>query len=279
MRMGGRTAGKGLFPVMLNLDGRLCVIAGGGRVAERRAGALLEAGARVRIISPEATATIRDWARNGVVEHAAREYAAGDLDDPSIALVFAATDRPDVNRRIAEDARRRGLWVNTADEGRRSDFLVPAVVRRGPLVFAVSASGESPLLAAALKSELESAYGEEYAPYVQFLGEMRDMLRERRLDPARRETLLRELLRLQPQLLAAARAGELDQMRDELARRWGIGRHHNADHRDIDRLGDRIGWSDGSDDTHNRRRDKTEQIGRDADGTGGAPAGGDQPGA
>jgi precorrin-2 dehydrogenase/sirohydrochlorin ferrochelatase len=234
MRMSGRESGKGVFPVMLNLEGKRCVIAGGGRVAERRAGALLAAGALVRIISPEATSAIRGWAENGDVEYVAREYAAGDLDDPSIALVFVATNRPEVNRRIAEDARRRGLWVNTADEGQRGDFLVPAVVRRGPLVFAVSASGNSPLLAAAIKSELESAYGEEYAAYVQFLGEIRDMLRERRLDPDLREKLLRELLRLKPQLLASARAGNLENMRDELVERWRIGRYDNADRRETD---------------------------------------------
>lgn len=161
---------------------------GGGQVAERKIGGLLDAGARVRVISPSLAEGLRALADQGRIEWQAREAQAADVTGAD--LVFAAAD-VSTNRKMAEAARAAGVLVNLADDGIEGDFLLPAVVRRGRLVLAVSASGASPILAARIARELAARYGTEYEARTEALWQTRKMVKALVADREERRTLLR----------------------------------------------------------------------------------------
>ncbi|WP_426750531.1 precorrin-2 dehydrogenase/sirohydrochlorin ferrochelatase family protein [Myxococcus sp. Y35] len=140
------------YAVCLRLEGRHILLVGGGAVAEGRALAVLDAGARLRVIAPAATPTLRRLAEEGRLEWLPRPYAAGDVRGHH--LVLAATDDPAVGRQVAAEARALGLWVNTADEPELCDFTLPSVGRRGPITVAVSTGGQAPALASHLRQAL-----------------------------------------------------------------------------------------------------------------------------
>lgn len=152
------------YPVMLNVQGRRCLVAGGGPVAQRKVQGLLECGAEVVLVSPAVTPSLAELARQGMILLLAREYESGDLTGSM--LVFALTNQRQVNAKIAEEAARAGIPVNVADEAEEGDFILPAVVRRGPLVLTVSTSGASPAYAGRIKDELAERYDEDLISYV-----------------------------------------------------------------------------------------------------------------
>ncbi|MCW5204651.1 bifunctional precorrin-2 dehydrogenase/sirohydrochlorin ferrochelatase, partial [Desulfobulbus sp. N2] len=135
-----------MYPVSLNIEGKLCAVVGGGNVAERKVLSLLNAHASVRIISPQLTELLSDLTANGSVEWQSRGYQRGDLD--GALLVFAATDNRDVQDAVVRDAQKAEVLVNVADAPDLCDFQVPAVVRRESLNIAISTNGTSPALAA-----------------------------------------------------------------------------------------------------------------------------------
>jgi siroheme synthase-like protein len=138
------------YPVFLDLAGRPTLVAGAGKVALRKVKGLLEAGARVTVVSPEA---LPEFERLGV-RLLKRRFRRSDLN--GIALAFAATNDRKANRAVALEAARRGIPVNVADCPEECDFLVPARVRSGDVQIAVSTGGRSPRLAAELRRKLES---------------------------------------------------------------------------------------------------------------------------
>ncbi|PAK48090.1 bifunctional precorrin-2 dehydrogenase/sirohydrochlorin ferrochelatase [Paenibacillus sp. 7541] len=183
------------LPVMLNCEGRLCLIIGGGKVAERKASALREAGARLCVISPLLkSARLAGWADDGSIEWKARAYREGDLN--GAFLVHAATDAPDVNAKIAADADRLGILVNVASEGSSGSFTNPAVLRRGRLTVAIATSGAGPMASVTIKEQLEHQFGEEYEAYLDFLYRMRTAIKDEVELPEQRRCLLHKLYRL-----------------------------------------------------------------------------------
>ncbi|MFN2353131.1 MAG: bifunctional precorrin-2 dehydrogenase/sirohydrochlorin ferrochelatase [Desulfopila sp.] len=160
-----------LYPVNLNIAGRTCVIVGGGAVAMRKAGPLLDCGARVVLISPEAASPLEEMAESGKLQWHARKYRQGDLQGAFLA--FAATDDPRVQQTVAAEAQREGVLCNSADAPEGCSFQVPARVRRGNFLLTVSTGGGSPALAAKLRRELAEQYGEEYKQFVDLLGAIR----------------------------------------------------------------------------------------------------------
>lgn len=163
-----------LYPVYFKLDHKLCLVVGGGRVAERKIGSLLECGAVVRVVSPEVTPLIEQWNHQEKVELRQREYHPNDLDDTF--LVFAATNQPKVNQRIVEDCRIKNLPINVVDDPEGCNFAVPSVVRRGKLSIAVSTGGASPLLAAKIRRQLERHFGPEYGEFLEILADLRQRI-------------------------------------------------------------------------------------------------------
>ena len=162
------------YPILLNLDGRLCVVVGGGPVGRRKARGLRDAGARVRLIDPEPPVgeEFRD------IEVAARTYRTADLR--GAALAFAAAGDREVNAAVAADARREGIPVNVADAPLEGDFRLPALLRRGELTVAVSTGGQSPALAALVRDLLAETLGPEWTTVLELAG----ALRQKRLTPS-----------------------------------------------------------------------------------------------
>ena len=173
----GRTPGSAtLYPIHLTLEGDRVLLVGGGKVAQRRVERLLASGARVRIVSPELTPALAQLRDRGALEHEARRFEPADLDE--VALAFAATNDAATNRHVADEARRRGVLVNVADDPIACDFTLPACVARGSLVVSVSTNARSPGLAAALRRRLESQFGPEWAVLTRMLSDIRpDLIR------------------------------------------------------------------------------------------------------
>ena len=187
------------YPVLLELEGRRCVVVGGGEVAERKVKALLECGAEVVVIAPEATQVIGDLARQGAIRLLSKPYNGGDL--AGARLVVAAAG-PDVDAAVADEAVQRRIPVNVVDDPERCDFIVPAVVRRGPVLIAISSGGASPALARRLRELLEAEVGPEYGELAELLGRLRpevlaigDEDKRRRIWEAILDSRVLELLR------------------------------------------------------------------------------------
>lgn len=164
------------YPAFLNIEGKQCVVVGGGGVAARKAEALLKAGARVRVVAPEIGTALKRlqarYARQGPrLEVRLRRYAKPEL--AGAWLVIAATNDQQVQEAVARDAQEPRLFCNLADSASGSGFLVPASFQRGDLQVAISTGGASPALARRIRLELEKALGPEYADLLELLRELR----------------------------------------------------------------------------------------------------------
>lgn len=176
-----------MFPVMLNLSGRRCLVVGGGGVALRKVESLLGEGAEVTVVAPDPEARLDALAAAGKLRLERRPYLPGEAG--GFALVFAATDDREVNRRVFEDAQAAGIWANVADDPELCSFHLPARVRRGELQLTVSSSGEAPFATRRLRQVLERRFGQEWGEWLAAAGEFRRRVRRRRLPPAREEGL------------------------------------------------------------------------------------------
>lgn len=180
------------FPITLNLFGKQCVVIGGGAVAERKIRTLLAYSAKVKVISPQLNQGLASLVKDGVIQYEAKEYRRGDL--AKAFLVVGASDEPEVNYQIGEEAKAEGLLVNLADNPEMSSFFVLSVVRRGDLQIGISTEGKFPSLAKKIREELEAQFGPEYEDYLSLLGEIRERIRKRVVCPEERKKLLKQVL-------------------------------------------------------------------------------------
>jgi siroheme synthase-like protein len=165
------------FPLFVDLTGWDCVLVGGGPVAERRARILLDFGVRLTVIAVEASGTIRALARDGLLALETREYAGAEDIEKARMVIAAANDRK-LNRRVAADARKAGVLVNTADDPELCGFFFPALVRRGELVAGLCGSGACPGLTARLRKELDESWPTGLGEALQTLKAERRRLRK-----------------------------------------------------------------------------------------------------
>ena len=165
------------YPLVVNLAGRACIVIGGGVVAERKVEGLLAAGAVITLVSPTLTPALTVLVKDGRVRHKRRRYRPGDLT--GFTLAFAATGDRRVAAAVAREGRRRGVWVNAADDPAHCDFFLPAVIRRGPLLVAVATGGASPALARAVREEIDRLLTPDYALLAEIVAGVRRELRAR----------------------------------------------------------------------------------------------------
>ena len=165
------------YPVFLDLQGKRCVVVGGGQVAERKVHGLLRCHAEVAVVSPDATPSIRDLAENGQLVWHRRTYQESDLQGAFLAI--AATDQEAVNGAIASEATREKVILNVVDKPALCTFIAPAVVEKGEVTVAVSTGGSSPALARKIREWLEGSEDLDYALLAGVLSSARKEIKRR----------------------------------------------------------------------------------------------------
>lgn len=199
-----------VYPLMLDVTDRLVVVIGGGAVAVRKVGGLLDAGARrIRVVAPAFHREMPD-----IVERVVAMYASHHLD--GARLVFGVSDSPAVNAQVARDAAERGIWVNRSDEGDKGDFSTPAKVRDGEVVITVSAG--SAALSAAIRDDLAAKLDRRHVKLAEAMKTLRPAVRTSEADPQRRAAIFRDLVSAEA-LDAIGADGDAQHLKDWLRQR------------------------------------------------------------
>jgi precorrin-2 dehydrogenase/sirohydrochlorin ferrochelatase len=207
------------YPVHLDLQDRPVLVVGGGPIAEGKARQLVDAGARVRVVSPELTEELQLLVDAGRIDRRAGEFRAADLD--GVCLVISATDERKVNEEVSVESRARGIWCNVVDQPALCDFITPALILRGELQIGISTGGGSPVLAQRVKREIGELIGAEYEELLALAAEMRGEAKKLIPDFARRRDVLRAFVESEALgLLRAGRREEARQIAHGLLQEW-----------------------------------------------------------
>ena len=180
------------YPVHLDINNRKVLVVGGGGVGTRKVRTLLACGARVTVVSLEASRQLNDLATSGEIELAERSYQSNDLS--GMFLVIGATNDEKLNRQISGDADRLNTLCNIADRPEVCNFILPSIVHRDDLVITISTSGKSPALAKKLRKALENQFGEEYGQLLRLMGAIRKKLLRQAHEPEAHKPLFEQLL-------------------------------------------------------------------------------------
>ncbi len=179
------------FPILINIEGKKCVVIGGGSVAERKIKKLLEYGGCVTVISPEITANIKKLFEKGKIDYLNKEYSPEDIKDAY--LVVAATSDKDVNAQIVQDAR---FLVNCVNMNAGVDingieYIVPAIFEKEKLT--ISVSTEFPALSKIIRDEMKEFYGKEFALYLKYLKKLRREIKEKIKEDKQRQEIFKKI--------------------------------------------------------------------------------------
>jgi uroporphyrin-III C-methyltransferase/precorrin-2 dehydrogenase/sirohydrochlorin ferrochelatase len=214
------------FPLFADLQGRPVLVVGGGEVAERKVRLLLEAGARVTVVSPEFTQWLLERSSTppphaGEVGHHPGEGSLlllrGEFDPSHLdgqLLAVAATSDPAVNAAVADAGRARNVLVNVVDVSELSSFIVPAIVDRSPLVIAVSTGGVAPVLARLVRERLETVIDESFGTLASLLERWRTRIKAAFPDVRARRRAYEQVVR--GNVARHVRAQQLDRAESEL---------------------------------------------------------------
>lgn len=206
------SAMKSCYPINLKIEGKKVLVVGGGEVAFRKIKTLLSFNAEVHVVSPRAIPEIKALAGKGLIVFHSREYDRTFLE--GMLLVISTTDNQKVNQMVARDAQAAGLPVNVADCPELCTFLVPAVVRRGPLTISISTGGKSPAVSAQIRRELENLYPEEYGTLLMYLGALRNRLLKEIPDAQKRREIFIKLS--DPSLVKLIRGKDLTLLEEKI---------------------------------------------------------------
>jgi precorrin-2 dehydrogenase / sirohydrochlorin ferrochelatase len=200
----------------LKLKGRRCVVVGGGEIGLEKVEGLLACEGDVTLIAPEAIEPLREHASEGAIRWEQRPYAGpGDLE--SAFMVIAATNDTEVNIAVYEDAERRAMLVNVVDVPPLCNFILPAIVRTGPLAIAISTAGASPALAKRMKREIEALFGEPYANLAVMLNEARGWAKATLPTYQDRKQFFEGIVNGDPDPVALLRAGDEGAVREVIS--------------------------------------------------------------
>jgi len=161
-----------LYVACLKLKGRRCVVVGGGDIGLEKVEGLLLCDADVTVIAPDVVEPLQEYASEGSIEWLRRSYS-GPAELEGAFMVIAATDDSEVNIGVYDDAEKRAMLVNVVDVPPLCNFILPAIVRSGPLAIAISTAGASPALAKRMKREISDTFGEPYARLAVMLNDAR----------------------------------------------------------------------------------------------------------
>jgi siroheme synthase-like protein len=204
------------YVACLKLRGRRCVVVGGGAIGLEKVEGLLACAGDVTLITPDAVPALQELAREGSLRWERRPYA-GAADLEGVFLAIAATGDTEVNIRVWEDAERRAMLVNVVDVPPLCNFILPALVRRGPLAIAISTAGASPALAKRMRREVAALFGEEYARLAVLLNEVRGWAKDTLPTYAERREFFEGIVNGDPDPVALLRAGEEAEVRTLIA--------------------------------------------------------------
>lgn len=182
-----------LLPIFVKLEARPCLVVGAGVIGLQKVNSLLECGAQVTVVAPEASGEIRAFAAAGRLNWRNKQYQRSDLE--GISLAIAATNDADVNHAVYRDATERGVLANAVDDPPFCDFYFSSVVRRGPLQIAISTAGESPALAQQIRKEVQAALPEDVGSWLSRLGKLRREVIQQHPAGEWRNGLLKKLAR------------------------------------------------------------------------------------
>ena len=200
----------------LRLSGRRCVVVGGGEIGLEKVEGLLACDGAVTLIAPTALEALQEYAREGSIRWEQRPYAGpGDLE--GVFMAIAATDDTDVNIAVYDDAERRAMLVNVVDVPPLCNFILPAIVRTGPLAIAISTAGASPALAKRMKREIEGQFGREYARLAILLNDVRGWAKGTLPTYRDRKEFFESIVNGEPDPIALLRAGEEPAVRELIA--------------------------------------------------------------
>src|SRR4051794_21736160 len=197
----------------LKLRGRRTLVVGGGALGLEKAEGLLACDGDVTLVAPEVGPELEDLAREGSITWERRHYA-GPQDLESVFIVIACTDDTDTNIRIYEDAERRAMLVNIVDVPPLCNFILPAIVRTGPLAIAISTAGASPALAKRMKREVSDLFGEEYAQLAVMLNDVRGWAKGTLPTYQDRKAFFEGIVNGEPDPIELLRAGDARAVRD-----------------------------------------------------------------
>src|SRR5687767_4246515 len=199
----------------LRLSGRRCLVVGGGEVGLEKVEGLLACDAAVTLVAPEAVEELQALAREGSIAWERREYSSDDVQGAFLAI--AATADTEVNIRVFEDAEKRAMLVNVVDVPPLCNFILPAIVRTGPLAIAISTAGASPALAKRIKREIADNYGEPYARLAELLNEARGWAKSTLPTYQDRKVFFESIVNGDPDPVELLRAGDEQAVRDLIA--------------------------------------------------------------
>ncbi len=196
----------------LRLKGRRCLVVGGGDIGLEKVEGLLACDADVTLVAPDAHPALRELADEGSIRWERREYKSSDLDGCLIAI--AATDNTDVNIRVFDDAEGRAMLVNVVDVPPLCNFILPAIVRTGPLAVAISTAGASPALAKRMKREISELFGEPYADLAVLLNDARGWAKGTLPTYQDRKEFFESIVNGDPDPIELLRGGQAARVRD-----------------------------------------------------------------
>ncbi len=200
-----------LYPIYLKLENQSCVVFGGGKVATRKVLGLLNAGARVTVISPDLSPELFKMWTEGTITCHYRPYHRGDVQ--GYVLAVSATNILEVNQQIAAEAREAGVFVNVVDVPELCDFYLPAIVQRGDLQIAISTNGIFPALAREIRKYLEKEFDESLGDVLRLAGQIRLRLQQKYPNPEQRQKIVNEIV--VPKILESLKKRSTEPMQKE----------------------------------------------------------------
>jgi len=199
----------------LKLTGRRCLVVGGGDIGLDKIEGLLACDASVVLVAPDAIEPLQALASEGSIAWRQRTYEPADLEGTFMAI--ACTNDTDVNIAVFDDAERRAMLVNIVDVPPLCNFILPAIVRTGPLAIAISTAGASPALAKRMKAEVSGLFGEEYARLAIMLNDARGWAKGTLPTYQDRKAFFEGIVNGEPDPVALLRAGDDQAVLDLIA--------------------------------------------------------------